>query len=60
MTVFKVVVDPPEGAHSQIRVFAGKDQDHLALLGTLRALPEEAEDFAMVIRIAGNTLAGAE
>ena len=49
MTAFKVVVGQQKGGHTPVRVFAGTDRDHLALLGSLRCLPEEAEQFAMLI-----------
>lgn len=46
MPVFRIRYDRPPGApHFDIRIFAGKDFDHLALTGTLCMRTDEAGHF---------------
>ncbi len=47
MTSFAIRITPSAGIHVRVRVFAGPDEQHRALIGTLVMTREEAEDFAL-------------
>lgn len=53
MTVVKLKVGEVEDRHRRVSVLAGPDEDHLALTGTLRMLPEEV-DALVTLAFAGS------
>lgn len=53
---FKVKVKNQLGIHTELRVFSGPDQDHLANCGNLIMLADDVEDFLSLLQCGANWL----